>query len=235
MKLFRMHAPANERAKIKPAPIIGAMFRCSKLQLKYSATILCLTSTLLCVLRAAPPNDSDRGAKAPPTFTGVRLILGSEEVSPTTTFELRFDQAMVPPEAVGLVAEPSPLAIAPALPGKFTWLSQRSGVFVPTEPLALGTNYQLRLAANLKNAEGKPADAKLMTEVKTPPMSVTDTSPSGFRENDAPSSPKIIAQFNVRLNPQDLAPYIIFQDVGGHVIPALVSSAKAEDGYFEGP
>jgi uncharacterized protein YfaS (alpha-2-macroglobulin family) len=211
------------------------MFRCSKLQLKYSATILCLTSALLCVLRAAPPNDSDRGAKAPPTFTGVRLILGSEEVSPTTTFELRFDQAMVPPEAVGLVAEPSPLAITPALPGKFTWLSQRSGVFVPTEPLALGTNYQLRLAANLKNAEGKPADAKLMTEVKTPPMSVTDTSPAGFRENDAPSSPKIIAQFNVRLNPQDLAPYIIFQDVGGHVIPALVSSAKAEDGYFEGP
>src|SRR5689334_16732685 len=203
------------------------MFPLLPLQLKLTATLVCLTSAVFGVVEASPPSDADRSTKAPPTVKGVQLVRGTEEVSPTTTFELRFEQAMIPPQNVGLVATTSPLVITPALPGKFTWLSQRSGVFVPSAPLALATNYQLRLAPNLKTADGKVSDAKLVVDLQTPPMSVTDTSPSGFREKDAPASPKIIAQFNVRLKPEVLAPFITFQDAEGHSIPALVATAKA--------
>ena len=199
------------------------------------AALFCLTIPILGASAANSPNDSYRGPKVAPTFNGVRLVLDSEEVSPTTTFELRFEQAMVPPQSAGLVAQTSPLVIKPPLKGNFTWLSQRSGVFVPTEPLALATDYQLRLAPNLKNAEGKLADAKLVAECNTPPMQVTDTSPSGFKEKDAPSNPKIIAQFNVRVKPEVLAPYVAFKDMKGHSIAALVTAAKIDEGYFEGP
>ncbi len=177
------------------------------------------------LLAAAPPNDSQ----------GVRLVLGTEEVSPTSTFELRFDKAMAPPQSVGLVASGSPLVFTPALPGSFTWLSQRSGVFTPSEPLALATTYQLRLSPGLPKADGKPSEARLVAQVETPLMSVTDTSPSSFREKDAPSSPKIVAQFNVRIQPEDVARFIEFRDDANHSIAALTTPATIKDGYFDGP
>jgi alpha-2-macroglobulin len=89
--------------------------------------------TLIAVLIAA----GAVGTSAPNESHGVRLVLAAEEISPTSTFELRFDQGMVPPQSVGLVAKDSPLLITPTLPGSFVWLSQRSGVFTPNEPLAL--------------------------------------------------------------------------------------------------
>ncbi len=193
---------------------------------KFSLTPLCLAFFLAAGAFAADaPNESH----------GVQLVLGAEEISPTSTFELRFDQAMVSPERLGLAAEKSPLLITPALPGSFTWLSQRSGVFTPSAPLALATTYQLRLAPNLQNAEGQPSDAKLVAQVQTPPMSVIGVSPSGFREKDAPSSPKIVAQFNVRIKAEAVAPFIEFQDAAGHSIAALTAPATNADGYFPGP
>ena len=37
-------------------------------------------------------------------------------------------------------ARPSPLIFTPDLAGQFVWTSARSGVFTPSEPMALGTN-----------------------------------------------------------------------------------------------
>jgi uncharacterized protein YfaS (alpha-2-macroglobulin family) len=183
----------------------------------------------LCGVAAAP------AAEPPNESHGVRLVLGAQEISPGATLELRFDQPMVPPQKVGLAAASSPLVISPPLAGSFTWLSQRSGVFTPSAPLALATTYQLRLAPNLQNAEGKLSDAKLVARIQTPPMSVTDVSPSEFPLKDAPSSPKIIAQFNVRVKPEALARFIEFQDATGRSVAALTAPARVQDGFFEGP
>jgi alpha-2-macroglobulin len=197
----------------------------------HSRSCLRATLNLVAVLIVA----SAARASAPNESHGVRLVLAAEEISPTSTFELRFDQAMVPAQSVGLVAPNSPLVITPALPGSFVWLSQRSGVFTPNEPLALATTYQLRLTANLRDAEGQPSEAKLDVQVQTPPMSITGVSPSSFRKKDAPSSPKIVAQFNVRVKAETLARFIEFRDASGHSVGALTAPATVQDGYFEGP
>ncbi len=173
-------------------------------------------------------------AESPDESRGVRLVFDAAEIAPGSTFELRFDQPIVPPQNVGLVAKESPLVITPALPGSFLWLSQRSGVFTPSAPLALATTYQLRLAPNLATAESRPSDAKLDLKVQTPPMSVTAVSPASFREKDAPSSPKIVAQFNVRVNPEALARFIEFRDEAGHSVAALSMPATKAEGYFPG-
>src|SRR5438093_6900943 len=91
--------------------------------------------------------------------TGVHLVLSSEQLEPTTTFELRFDEPAVAAEKVGLPAKDSPLVVAPPLAGSFVWLSQRSGVFTPSAPPALGTSYRFTLAPGLKKADGTPLDA----------------------------------------------------------------------------
>jgi hypothetical protein len=92
---------------------------------------------------------------------GVQLVLSTKEIAPTTTFELRFDEPMVAYDRVGIVASSAPLVIKPPLNGSFVWLSQRSGVFTPAEPPALGTNYHLSLIGDLRKADGQRSTAKL--------------------------------------------------------------------------
>src|ERR1035441_7024506 len=87
----------------------------------------------------------------------VELILNPSPPGPATTFELRFDQPMAGPDKIGHSAEPSPLVIKPALGGVFTWLSPRSGVFLPSEPLALDHRYELSLRSGLTGTDGHPS------------------------------------------------------------------------------
>jgi hypothetical protein len=68
----------------------------------------------------------------------VELITDAEFTQPTSTFGFRFAMPVVGREEVGTVASNSPIKIEPAIAGTFTWLSQRSGVFVPTAPPPLG-------------------------------------------------------------------------------------------------
>ena len=87
----------------------------------------------------------------------VELILNPAPPGPATTFELRFDESMVRPDKIGRPAEPSPLVFDPVLGGVFTWLSARSGTFVPSEPLALDHRYKLSLRRGLIRADGRPS------------------------------------------------------------------------------
>jgi len=128
---------------------------------------------------------------------GARLILSSKQIEPTTTFEIRFDEAMIPYDKVGTVAEKPPLIITPAIPGKFTWLSQRSGVFKPSEPPALGTDYKVTLPEGLKNAAGTQVAATLSRAFLTPPFTTNGYSPANFPAKNAPSNPEIHVQFNL--------------------------------------
>ncbi|HEX7652898.1 MAG TPA: hypothetical protein VF607_05295, partial [Verrucomicrobiae bacterium] len=69
----------------------------------------------------------------------VELVVGSDPLTPGSTFELRFTEPMVAESLVGTAAAESPLIIKPPVAGTFTWLSTRSGVFTPGEPLKLAT------------------------------------------------------------------------------------------------
>ena len=77
--------------------------------LKSSLALLCLA---LFGAAAAPPQ-----SEPPNESRGVHFVLGTQQISPTTTFELRFEQQMVPPQKVGLVAADSPLVITPGVSG----------------------------------------------------------------------------------------------------------------------
>jgi len=99
-----------------------------------------------------PVSDSSRG---------VELVLSSTSPAPSMTFELRFDQPMVSSREVGSQAARSPLLVSPSLPGEFVWLSTRSGVYTPSEPLALDTRYALTLRSGLAAADGRLVEAVL--------------------------------------------------------------------------
>jgi len=144
----------------------------------------------------------------------VELILNPAPPGPATTFELRFDQPMVGPEKIGHPAEPSPMVIEPTLGGVFTWLSPRSGVFLPSKPLALDHRYEFSLRPGLTGADGRPSSAVLRQRVETPPLSVVYPT-SGPNHADMNSEEEVTLVFNAPVRAADLAPYIEFRDEGG--------------------
>src|SRR5262245_18886520 len=125
----------------------------------------------------------------------VELVIGSSPLTPTTTFELRFDSIMVKGDQVGQPAAISPLVIRPHRAGTFTWLSSRTGLFTPTEPLALNTSYELSLQPGLTCADGRTSDATLHRTVTTPAFGVITAWPRRADSN-ACSIPEIKLAFN---------------------------------------
>lgn len=153
---------------------------------------------------------------------GVDLVPGTWPLQPTTTYELRFSDAVVPPDLVGKQASPSPLVLRPPLAGTFVWLSQRSGVFTPTEPVKLDTEYHFTLQPGLRGANGEPLRARLDAFLRTPAFGVVESSPSGGNA-DAPLMPTYRLVFNADINAYLAGKHMLFQSPQGGGVPARAS------------
>ncbi|HTG44426.1 MAG TPA: hypothetical protein VK633_07820, partial [Verrucomicrobiae bacterium] len=125
-----------------------------------------------------------------PIAERVELILSTATLEPTTTFELRFDDELVTPADVGKPARLSPLLIQPPLAGTFIWMSQRSIIFTPTEPMMLGRGYRFTLHAGLRSASGHPLTARLDQTLVTPAFSLLPFNPSWYVRTNAPAQPQ---------------------------------------------
>jgi len=158
----------------------------------------------------------------------VELVMGSAVPTPATTFELRFESAMAKGDQVGLPATNSPLVIKPHLAGTFTWLSMRSGVFTPTEPLAMNTKYELSLQPGLMGADGQSSDATLRWAVTTPPFSVIATWPQQPADN-ASSEPECKVAFNDDVRAADAGRFLSFHSLDGQQIPADTKQGTGDD------
>ena len=91
----------------------------------------------------------------------VELVVEGGTLQPSSTVEVRFARAMVGQEQLGVAVAESPLVFTPALPGSFTWLSTRSGVYAPSAVPPLGTSYKVTLRPGLKDAGGAAVSADL--------------------------------------------------------------------------
>ena len=133
-----------------------------------AAVLLCLGATL----------GSVRAVPAP----AVEWMVDGDTLEPSTTIEVRFDRDMVEQEEVGTATKPA-LAVEPALPGTFTWLSRRSGVYVPSQVPGMGVAFTFTLVQGLKDARNEPVKASLRATLKTPPFDFVGLG-SGERDNE---------------------------------------------------
>jgi uncharacterized protein YfaS (alpha-2-macroglobulin family) len=162
---------------------------------------------------------------------GVQLVLNPDTLEPTTTFELRFEQPVVPPDRVGQTPEVSPLVITPALRGQFVWLSQRSGVFTPTEPATLDTEYRFQLRAGLTQADGRPLAARLDRRWRTPPLraELMRSTPFGTADTNLPAVPVLRLDFNANVRAAAAAGDIVFRSRNAGTMAARVAQANTRD------
>ena len=162
----------------------------------------------------------------------VQLLLPSRQLEPTSTFELRLANEMVPADQVGKPATVSPLVFAPAMDGQFVWLSTRSGTFAPKGVLPLGTKYQISLRPGLKDAAGRPVTATLKETAETPPMRVKGV--SSFNTvggvTDAHATPQYLILFNANVKAEACAKFFRFTNVSGGKVEARVEQSTASRG-----
>ena len=163
---------------------------------------------------------------------GVELVANTETPTPAMTFELRFEPAMVRESEVGPVTTNSPLVITPPVAGTFTWLSTRSGVFVPTEPLAMERRYQLTLRSGLHRADGQPARVSMRRTVATPSFGMTATWPRQ-PDTNASSEPEIKLSFNADVRAEEAQRFLFFRDASRHRIAADVRQGTQEEAGYE--
>ncbi len=157
-----------------------------------------------------------------------QLVLSTRQLEPTTTFEIRFSEPIVGQAALGKPADPPPLIIAPAVKGRFLWLSARSGVFTPTEPLPLSTTFKLALRSDLKNAAGADFDGVLDETVETPAFKVKGHSTNRYlNQQDASAEPSFNLLFNADVRAADAARFLKFIADGGQTVAARVVQADA--------
>lgn len=172
----------------------------------------------LMVVRAADPPD-------------VELITTTEQMQPTSTFEVRFSTPIIPAEQVGSIPAESPLVIEPAIPGSFTWLSQRSGVFVPTEMPRLGTDYIFTIRSGLKDADGGPVGGDFRQTLATPAFGVTESQSGVYNPHDVSPGIEVKVAFNLAIPLGGAASHFRFVNSEGRSIPAKVRHATGEDWF----
>ncbi len=152
---------------------------------------------------------------------GARLLLTSVELNAGSTFELRFEEPVASLEEVGAPAAVSPVVSEPPLPGPFTWTSRRSGLFVPSRPLDLGTRYRFSLRPGLKNADGAVLKARLVRSFQTPPLTIEMARADNWENTSATPWPRFQVTANALLSPGELQRHVRFRS-GGTRIPAEV-------------
>ncbi|QIF02758.1 alpha-2-macroglobulin family protein [Roseimicrobium sp. ORNL1] len=184
--------------------------------MKASALLL----TLLGLLTVASP------------VPAAELVIDNETLLPSSTLELRFDNAMIGKEKVGTVEKTSPLVSDPAVEGEFKWTSTRSGQFHFTKAPAISTTYSFTLRKGLKDATGKAVAVEELGEYETEAFRVADDYkeyPYSFGDS-ARRTPVFLLQFSDEIDAAVAERQFHFVSrFGTQPIPAKVRLATGKD------
>ncbi len=170
-------------------------------------------------------------ARAAGPVPEVELLVDGDSLLPSTTLEVRFAREMVGRDHVGIPVANSPLVFQPSLPGKFTWLSRRSGVFVPSEPPKMGTAFKIGLRADLQDGAGQPFAPRFQAGLKTPPFQISFVA-TGVSPDAVAAMPEVKIAFNRDVKLDTAAKRIRFLDDAGNALAAEIRYALPSD-YFQ--
>lgn len=158
-----------------------------------------------------------------------RLITNSFEMkTPNETFTIRFASPMVAATSIGKAADPAPVELQPAVKGRFTWLSTRSGVFAPEEPLPLSTTFRFVFRQGAKDMGGDALTGGIEPGFQSPGLKLKGWFAPGYLyREDATAEPKINLLFNTDVRAGDAARFLTFVNKDGKTIAANVVQADA--------
>jgi len=155
------------------------------------------------------------------------FLLSSPTLQPETTFEVRYPQHVVQPEAVGQ-AKPNPGTFKPGVDGEWRWSSQRSAIFTPSEPLPLDTEFRVTIPPR---ELGDTVTRGIIATFSTPEFGVVATYPQLAEDKAIAPMPRIQLLLNGRIDPRKWQDKLTFVNDKGTRIPAHVFPTTPEE-YF---
>lgn len=132
-------------------------------------------------------------------------------LAPESTIVVVFPTPMVKAEAVGTVAETSPLAVEPALGGEFEWTSTRSGIYRLKQVPHFDREYAFRMRDGVVDLRGKKLATEVLGTVETAGFTLLDQDPKWFGSTDIPRRRAVLFQFNDEVNALDAAAHIEYR------------------------
>jgi hypothetical protein len=167
----------------------------------------------------------------------IELIESPNSLGPARTLDLRFTEEMIPAQDVPKGDAPSPITLTPAIAGKWTWQSTRSGVFSPTQPWPLATTVQIRPREGLTTTSGKPIPADWRRTLEMPAFAVQAWSNLSYHsEEDQSAVPRYALLFNAEALADGTGQSFSFKRAGGEAIPGKISATDAKNpglSYFQ--
>ena len=163
---------------------------------------------------------------------GILMLPDSGELQPGSTREFRFPAPMVAAADLGPAKDP-PVVFSPELPGTFTWLSTRSGVFSPGGPLPLGASWEVRLRDGLKAADGSTVPPDFQARLTTPAFGVTATENGVWDEDNVPPDVRVRLAFHLPVGADPK--FFKFVDAAGREVAADVRYANDDDQFSVPP
>ncbi len=175
-------------------------------------------ASLLAALALAAPLHAEPAA----VLTGHTL----DKANPLATFTIRFAEPLVDAASVGKVAEPAPVELQPAVKGRFTWLSTRSGTFIPAEPLPLATTFRFIFHPGTKTAAGAKLEGDFEATFQTPAFVMKGWhAPTYLYADSVTALPAFNLLFNADVDAAAAAASLGFVNKDGKKIVAKVEQA----------
>ncbi len=155
---------------------------------------------------------------------GAQLLLSTAALQANSTFELRFDEPVAAPEELDHPGVRVPVEVVPPLRGEWVWLSRRSGIFTPAEPMDLGARYTFQLRPGLRTSAGALVSARLQRSFVTPAFtaefSATPDAGQSFSANTT-----VRLRLNAAVTPDALAAHAEFR-AGSLRVPVRVERSS---------
>ncbi|MEO1826393.1 MAG: hypothetical protein ABGZ31_11865, partial [Roseibacillus sp.] len=155
---------------------------------------------------------------------GPLLKVSSSTLTPSTTFKLIFDKAMVEEEQIGKPSPNTLMRIEPALAGNLTWVSPNSAHFERTDIPKIATTYHFSLEPGHKYLDGTDIPETRFRFLRTAAFQPLVNYWRGDLRH-----PVCFLRFNDVVDPSAITQPIFFTAKGGAKVEAIVRRGLYRD------
>ncbi|MBQ96807.1 MAG: hypothetical protein CMP30_02275, partial [Roseibacillus sp.] len=155
---------------------------------------------------------------------GPLLQVNSSTLTPSTTFKLIFDKAMVEEDQVGTSSPNTLIRIEPALAGNLTWLSPNSAHFERTDIPKIATTYHFSLETGHMYLDGTAIPETRFRFLRTAAFQPLVNYWRGDLRH-----PVCFLRFNDMVDPTTVTEPIFFTSKGGAKVEAIVRRGLYRD------
>ena len=165
------------------------------------------------------------------------LKVSDRYLTPKSTFQVIFDQAIITDEEVGKTEPNNLITITPHIPGNIHWKAGNIAQFVPSAPLAISTTYTFQLKSGLTDINGKKLPSIKLKTIESKAFTIEDYTRNS-QGLEYTRQPTYYVSFNDAVHAEDVARYFVFKNKDGLTVTTNVHQAtlgEVKSKYYLSP